>query len=110
MKYYKKWTNLTLTLITLLLSIVIVLNYFIDNMGLFYNKKYVEFASKQLVNGKIIAGLKNYDDRLFQEYIVSNNTKMIDSIVIGSSRSMMIRSKTFNRENNFFNHSVSGAS
>ena len=110
MKYYKKWTKLFLIFVTMTLFTVILFNYFVDSTGLFNNKKYIELAAKKLVKGQIIAGLKNYDDRLFQEYIISNNKNKIDFIVIGSSRSMMIRSKMFTSENNFFNHSVSGAS
>ena len=108
---YKKWIRLALIYFIIVICIISLLNYKIDSSGIFGNSNYLSKAAKELVNGNMIAGLKDYDDRLFQELIIKNQTSKINAIAVGSSRTMQIRKsylKTFN--GNFFNHSVSGAS
>ena len=43
----------------------------------------------------MIAGLKNYDDRLFQELIVKNLQVKNDVIAIGSSKTLLLRKRFF---------------
>lgn len=86
-------------------------NYKIDSLGIFGNSNYLSQAAKSLTNGNMIAGLKNYDERLFQELIIKNLEVKNDIIAIGSSRAMKLRKRFLSKQNiNFFNHSVSGAS
>lgn len=111
MKKNIKWLQYSISSIILIISIVSFFNYKIDSLGLFGNSNYLLQAAKTLTSGKMIAGLKNYDERLFQELIIKNLQVKNDVIAIGSSRTMQLR-KRFFLENkiNFFNHSVSGAS
>jgi len=79
------------------------------------NKSLV-FAAQALIRGQIVAGFRNIDERQFQQLIIENDKRKINTIVLGSSRSLEIRERSikniFKSENdiNFFNHSVSGAS
>ena len=111
MKKNIKWLQYSISLIILTISVVSVFNYKIDSLGLFGNSNYLSQAAKTLTNGKMIAGLKNYDERLFQELIVKNLQVKNDVIAIGSSKTLLLRKRFFLEEKiNFFNHSVSGAS
>lgn len=106
-----KWLQYSIGIIILIISIISVFNYKIDSLGLFGNSNYLSHAAKTLANGKMIAGLKDYDDRLFQELIIKNLQVKNDVIAIGSSRIMQLRKRFFLEDRiNFFNHSVSGAS
>jgi len=111
MKKNIKWLRYSISLIVLTISVVSFFNYKVDSLGLFSNSNYLLQAAKTLTSGKMIAGLKNYDERLFQEFIIKNLQVKNDVIAIGSSRTMTLRKRFFLDEKiNFFNHSVSGAS
>jgi hypothetical protein len=58
----------------------------------------------------MVAGLTNYDERIFQKLVILNLKNKNDTIVIGSSRSLKVRKKFVSESGPFFNHSVSGAS
>jgi len=106
-----KWLKYSFSLIIIIIFIVTIFNYKIDSLGIFKNSNYLSNAAKTLTNGEIIAGLKNYDERLFQELIIKNLQVKNDVIAIGSSRIMQLRKQFFLDEKiNFFNHSVSGGS
>jgi len=111
MKRYKIWIQYSLIVIISLVVLISLFNYKIDSLSIFGNSKYLNQASKTLLSDKMIAGLKNYDERLFQKYIIADSKEKRDIILLGSSRTMVFRKK-FLREKNatFFNHSVSGAS
>lgn len=111
MKKNIRWLQYSISLIVFIVFIVSIFNYKIDSLGLFGNSNYLSQAAKTLTSGKMIAGLKNNDERLFQELIIKNLQVKNDVIVIGSSRTMQLRKRFFLEEKvNFFNHSVSGAS
>jgi len=106
-----KWLQYSISLIVILIFLVSIFNYKVDSLGLFGNSNYLLQAAKTLTRGKMIAGLKDNDERLFQELIIKNLQVKNDTIAIGSSRSMHLRKRFFLTENaHFFNHSVSGAS
>jgi hypothetical protein len=94
----------------LLLSLLSGFNYFFDSYGFFQNNKGLSSAVKALSQGNIVAGLENYDERLFQKQIYHNFEKIPDCIALGSSKSMMIESNMVACQGKFFNHSVSDAS
>ncbi|HZF69960.1 hypothetical protein [Sulfuricurvum sp.] len=93
-----------------LISIVAGFNYFFDSYGFFQNNKGLSAAAKAIGQGRIVAGLENYDERIFQKQIYNNFGKIPDCIAIGSSKSMMIQSNMVTCHGKFFNHSVSDAS
>lgn len=108
---YKKWLEISLFIITMIIIGISIFNYRVDSLGLFNNTGYLDDAAKTLTNRKMIAGLENYDERLFQELIIKNLKVKNDAIAVGSSRTMQLRKEYFfNSDVKYFNHSVSGAS
>jgi len=111
MKKNIKWLQYSIGSIIFMISIISMFNYKIDSLGIFGNSNYLLSAAKTLTSGKMIAGLQNYDERLFQELIIKNLQVHNNAIAIGSSRTMQLRKRFFLKDkSNFFNHSVSGAS
>ncbi len=105
----KKYIISVLTTVASVLLLASLLNYFIDPAHLFRGGTYEHGIVELLQQGNNVANISNYDERLFQKYYVQNLQKGKDVIVLGSSRSMQIRSELF-KTNSFFNASVSGSS
>lgn len=97
-------------ILLILFSLLISFNYFFDSYGFFKKNNNIDFATKAVASGKMIAGMSNYDERIFQKKVFENFAEKPECIVIGSSRSMLIESKMIQHNRKFFNHSVSGAS
>jgi len=111
MKISKKWLKYSISLIMIIIFFISIFNYKIDSLGIFGNSNYLLKAAKTLTEGQMIAGLSNYDHRLFEEFIIKNLQRKNDVILIGSSKTMLLRKRFFlKKEKNFFNHSVTGAS
>lgn len=111
MKKYIRYIKVSVISIVSIIICISIFNYKVDSLALFGKDNYLSEAAKAITNGNLIAGLENYDDRLFQEFIVQNLNVKNDVILIGSSRSMQVRKRFFlNKKVEFFNHSVSGAS
>lgn len=91
-----------------LLLIVVSINYYIDPAKVFQMGHYEFNLANHLLKGENVANVSNYDDRLLQKYYILDYHSFIDTIVLGSSRSMEIRSEK-NSNNTFHNHSVAGA-
>jgi len=107
----KLWLRYSFISIFSLILLISLFNYKIDNAGLFGNSNYLLQAAKALTDGKTIAGLHNADQRSLQELIIKNFKVKNDVIVIGSSKSMMLRKRFFLTEDiNFFNHAAYGGS
>jgi hypothetical protein len=106
-----RWLQYSVVLILLVISLISIFNYKVDSLGIFGNSNYLSKAAKALTSGKMIAGLQNIDDRLFQDLIIKNLQVRNDIVAIGSSTAMMLRKDFVSKyETNFFNHSVNGAS
>lgn len=111
MKKHINWLQYSISFIFIIIFIVSIFNYKIDSLGIFGNSNYLSQAAKALTSGKMIAGLKDYDERLLQELVIKNLEVKNDVIAIGSSKTMLLRKRFFlDNKINFFNHSVSGAS
>ena len=111
MKKSIQWLQYSSSFIVIIIVIVSIFNFKVDSLGIFGNSNYLSKAAKDLTSGKIIAGLQNIDDRLFQDLIIKNLEVRSDVIVIGSSTSMNLRKEFISDDGiNFFNHSLSGAS
>jgi hypothetical protein len=105
------WLRTSIILITLTIISTAIFNYKVDSLGTFGNSNYLSLAAKSLTNGNMIAGLKNYDERLLQQFVINNLKVNNNVIAIGSSRTLQLRKQFFLEDSvNFFNHSVSGAS
>lgn len=105
----------TATLLSTLVFIVLlgIFNILFDSFGLFTTRTELAVAAKSVAEGKMIAGLSDYDERLFQKMVFSNFKHYPDVLVIGSSRSMLVEAHMLTDISpalKVFNHSVSGAS
>ena len=106
-----RWLQYSTGLILLIISIISIFNYKVDSLGVFGHSNYLAQAAKALTSGKMIAGLQNIDDRLFQNLIIKNLQVRNDVIAIGSSTTMQLRKGLVSKDRiNFFNHSLNGAS
>ncbi len=84
------------------------INYYVDPADLFSNGQYEREIANLLLSGKNVAVLWNFDEGYMQKCYISNLNEKKDIIVLGSSRSMQIRSTNFVK-NSFLNLSTSGA-
>ena len=106
-----RWLQYSIGLILLIISLICIFNYKVDSSGVFGHSNYLSKAARALTSGKMIAGLQNIDDRLFQDLIIKNLQVRNDVIAIGSSTTMHLRKGVVSKDRiNFFNHSVNGAS
>ena len=106
-----RWLQYSIGLILLIISLISFFNYKVDSSGIFGHSNYLSKAAKALTSGKMVAGLQNIDDRLFQELIIRNLRVRNDVIAIGSSTTMHLRKGVISKDRiNFFNHSLNGAS
>lgn len=107
MNYKKNSICIIISLVTCLL-IVAAFNYIVDPAGLFRTTKYEYGIAKILLKGKNVANLSDYNERLLQKYLIENIKLKPETVVLGSSRSLLIaplqKSKSL-----FLNNSVSGA-
>lgn len=87
---------------------IAALNYFVDPSHLFIRGAYERGIAQLLLDGKNVANAGNHDARLVQKYYIEGLRERKDVIVLGSSRSMFIRSYLFPGKT-FFNSSVSAA-
>ncbi|CAA6817596.1 MAG: Unknown protein [uncultured Sulfurovum sp.] len=105
------WLKYSFISIVSLIFLIAIFNYKVDSSGLFGNSNYLLKAAEALANGKTITRLEHADQRSFQELIIKNLQVKNDVILLGSSKSMMLRKKFFlNNEINFFNHAAYGGS
>lgn len=96
--------------VSVISMVFIVLNFFIDSNNFFGSKNdKIVSAAENLLNGHQIGGFSNVDDRLFNLQIIKNLPEPPSTIIIGSSRTMMIRKNIAAPQTTFFNHSVSAA-
>lgn len=91
-----------------ILGLIAGFNYWIDPAGIFNNKK-VDLAVSYLVEGKAVAGLTNFDERIFKKELILRTMEKPETIVFGSSRAMGIKAEFDKDNNSFANYSVSGA-
>ncbi len=98
-----------ITIVTLpILILLLLVNYFGDAARLFDND-YEKQMAQIIDSGKYVTNIENYDERLFQKELISNENIQPNLVIIGSSRTMLINSNLF-PSSSFFNNSVSGAS
>ena len=104
----KKWIRAWTIIIIIIMPFVGGFNYFIDSLGLVNKNGFMERAATDLLNNKILAGLTNYDERYFNKRVLEKFTENKDMLILGSSRSMLIRHRNLkNIYTSFFNASVS---
>ncbi len=85
------------------------INLAVDPAHLYGDYEYEHEVALALLQGKMLANLRNYDERLVQRYYVKGLEAAPEVVVLGSSRAMTLRSSDLGSPR-AFNHSVSGAS
>ena len=112
----KKWIQCFVISTLIITSLLALFNYEIDSLKL-VNKKglvnkngFIERSTTDLTNNKIIAGLGNYNERFFNRRMFEKFTENKDILVIGASRSLLVRHRNMNKDyTSFYNASVSNA-
>lgn len=89
--------------------LLVSVNYFVDPAQIFNRNHYEQGVAEILLKGSNVANVSNRDERFLQKHYIAGLQKKKDIIVLGSSRSLQIRSASFPGKS-FFNHGVSGAS
>ena len=92
----------------IIIILIVSTNYLGDSAQLF-NKGYENKIAKIRLQGNNVTNITNYDERILQREWISKIESSPDIVVLGSSRSMMIRAKDF-KNKKLINNSVSGAS
>lgn len=98
----------TLSIGSLILSLLIIINLIIDPAKLFHNNHYTKMVNI-INNNTNLTNIMNFDDRMFNKMFVEKLNKKYDILVMGSSRTKLIREEYFSNIE-LFNTSVRGAS
>jgi hypothetical protein len=94
---------------TLLLVVVAATNYHYDPANIFGDHSYERGVAKLLSEGKDVANVSDYDERLVQKFVAERMVSAPEVLVMGSSRAMNISADFFPGKH-FYNAAVSGAS
>lgn len=90
-----------------IVMIVAAINVIVDPANI-YVMGYEEEMADLLLAGKNVAAMTNYDERILQEKIIQREKICPKTIILGSSRVMIISDESVNMEN-YRNHGMSGA-
>lgn len=104
----KKFLWRTFVFAAPVLGVVVLVNYRIDPANVFAGGGLEKRAAMILLRGEHVAGLVNYDERLLQREFISGLEKRPQTVVLGSSRGMLIDRRN-GRDSSLVNSSVSGA-
>lgn len=88
---------------------VAAINYYVDPSQLFGNGRLERWMATTMLRGENVANILNYDDRLLQKYYLEDMPTSKDVFVLGSSRSLLVRSADFPAQS-FYNSSLASAS
>lgn len=105
----KKFIFKTILLSLPFLLVLVFVNYFGDAARLFAND-YEKKMARILGSGHYVTNFGNYDERLCQLEFIKLQTVQPKTVIVGSSRTMLINSNNFLNRETVFNNSVSGAS
>lgn len=108
----KKWLSIWVVAFIVMTAVAALFNYKVDSLGLVTDDGYLDKAAQDVASGKIVAGLKNFDERIFAKKVINRLDACPELVAIGSSRLMQLRKRTFSGDSgsSFHNYSVSGAS
>lgn len=73
------------------IGVVAGFNYVVDDALLFSPDASLERAAREVVSGKLIGGLANFDRRLFQEHLITSMDRRVDVMSVGFSRTIQLR-------------------
>lgn len=92
-----------------IIVVIIATNYFGDAAKLF-SKGYAPQIAKILSTRMLVTNIYNYDERILQKEIIQEKQIAPSILILGSSRSLLIKQDFFDKKIRIFNSSVSGAS
>lgn len=104
----KKFLFRTLIVTVPVAVAVMTVNYRVDPADIFSEGGLERQAAVILLGGNNVAGLSNYDERLFQKEFISRLTERPRTVVLGSSRGMLIDRRN-GRDSSLINSCMSGA-
>ncbi len=104
-----RYVSFLLGLAACVLGAVAVFNYAADPGNIFGKNPMIKACAEWLLDGHDVAVTQNFDDRLFQKYMIEHDARAYEVVVLGSSRSMGIGKDLFS-EASLKNYSVSAAS
>ena len=90
-----------------IITVLVTSNFFGDSASLF-RIEYEETIAELILDGSDVTNISNYDERLLQKELILKEEKTFNTIVLGSSRTMLIGSEIFD-DQSFFNYSISHA-
>lgn len=108
----KKWLVLCFFTSFCFVFIIFIFNFKVDSLGIIASdKNFLSRTAFELENGKIVAGMQDYDDRILTKHRLNHATVNPKTIAIGSSRTMLVTKNMFSEKFiPFKNYAVSGAS
>jgi len=104
----KKFIIKTLIFATVILTLLISVNYWGDAANIFHTG-YERNIANIIYTNKNAANISNYDERILQRELINKIKSKPDILILGSSRTMLINSSYFENKK-LINNSVSGAS
>ena len=103
---YRKWVIEYFIVLLLLCLGIATINYLIDSANT-YHPDFEETMAMSLADNKTIYYKGNFNERLLHKLYINKTNDIKNTIIVGSSRGMLL-DKHIISENNMFNHCVSG--
>ncbi len=101
-------TALKLVLLLPLMLLVLWVNYFVDQTGLFRGGKYELELAQILLGGDAVSNFSKMDEREVLKLYIKNMPEAYDTLVVGSSRGLQITAAIAGETGTFYNAGMSG--
>lgn len=101
-------TALKLLLLLPLVLLVLWINYFVDQTGLFRGGKYELELAQILLGGDAVSNFTKMDEREVLKLYIKNMPQPYDTLVVGSSRGLQITAAIAGETGTFYNAGMSG--
>ncbi len=106
---FTRWLIRFFIVVFSLLTLIALFNALVDGVGVFRLNAGLKYAAVNLAQGRMVAGrVGGWDERELQRMIVEQYAGRRDMIVIGSSRTMLLRKRFVPGNPDFMNHSLAG--
>ena len=88
--------------------LVLWVNYFVDQTGLFRGDKFNLELAEILLEGDPVSNFEQMDEREVLKLYIKNMPEAYDTLVIGSSRGLQITAEIAGEDGSFYNAGMSG--
>ena len=94
----------------LVIASIAAFNYKVDSHYLFSRSHLLEHAVDDLLSGRMLSGIRTVNNRYVHKRIIEKMQKIPNTIVLGSSRSFLLRDSCLGLKStgSYFNHSLEG--